>query len=258
MSTHKDEIWSAYLDGELTAGEATEFDASLTPEDRERLEGEMRFEAALAETLGEGPDCPDELWQQLREDMGATPDNISFLRRPVTVRTLVPIAAVAAVLVLSVVGIYEAYQVDAEIPFLNVADAEAQGLAELSELASPNEDQVEDYLRRHGMNVYLRDPEHTVGLAHPNQTRLIGAFHREFKGSGVVVLLYECCGKPVLVPLVKRGSAAEAAIRSALGDSKCQVRSFAEVGDCTAFVVGKHPGAGTLLNALADVENEAQ
>ena len=46
----------AYLDGQMSASEALEFERSLTPEDRIRIDNEVRLESAICESLS-GSDC---------------------------------------------------------------------------------------------------------------------------------------------------------------------------------------------------------
>ena len=58
----REKLWMAYLDGEMTSTEAAAFDASLTPEERARLAGEMRLESGLAAALQGDVVCPDAVW----------------------------------------------------------------------------------------------------------------------------------------------------------------------------------------------------
>ena len=81
--THNEEhekLRSAYLDGELSASESARFDESLTPGQRERLAGEMRFESAMSETLSKGASCPDALWLRTLARREAAPVRVYPLR----------------------------------------------------------------------------------------------------------------------------------------------------------------------------------
>ena len=58
--------WQAYLDGELSASEAADFEANLDDRERQLLASEMSFESAFAEKLGMDATCPDQVWENTR------------------------------------------------------------------------------------------------------------------------------------------------------------------------------------------------
>lgn len=58
MKKNLDMMRQAYLDGELSASEASEFEATLDAAERERLAAEVRFENGLAERLAQDAKCP--------------------------------------------------------------------------------------------------------------------------------------------------------------------------------------------------------
>ena len=54
MSMDREKLWQAYLDGELSIAETSEFEATLNAEERDRLQAEKSFESGLADALSEG------------------------------------------------------------------------------------------------------------------------------------------------------------------------------------------------------------
>ena len=53
MTNHdnREQLWQAYLDGELSACEAAQFETTLSEAERRRLAAELRFDRALADRL---------------------------------------------------------------------------------------------------------------------------------------------------------------------------------------------------------------
>ena len=66
MKKDTEQYWQAYLDGELSASEAADFEASLTDAQREQLAVDMHVERVLAEHLGRDAECPDEVWERTK------------------------------------------------------------------------------------------------------------------------------------------------------------------------------------------------
>ena len=71
-----EDLWNAYIDGELSASEASEFEASLSDEDRALLAGEMQFENALADRLRQDSDCPADVWARVKAQV-TEPSNVT-------------------------------------------------------------------------------------------------------------------------------------------------------------------------------------
>ena len=64
MKASHDELWWAYLDGELTPAESANLDQSLSHDDRGCLAAEMRLEADFAEMIGREVACPKKVWKR--------------------------------------------------------------------------------------------------------------------------------------------------------------------------------------------------
>ena len=62
MNTDSDKLKAqASMDGQLPIDSMIEFEAGLTPEEKDAMEKERRFEAELADRLRAGGECPDAL-----------------------------------------------------------------------------------------------------------------------------------------------------------------------------------------------------
>ena len=98
----KERLWSAYLDGELTAAEAAAYEESLTDDERTRLALEKQVEAHLAERLSRAVACPDGVWNRLKAEM-VGPATAS--RSPLWNRWIMVLGAAAAIVLVTTVFI---------------------------------------------------------------------------------------------------------------------------------------------------------
>lgn len=244
MNTQKDRLWLAYLDGELTTSEAAEFDRSLRPDEKDRLQAEMRFECALGEILGHGGACPEEVWQRTSQAVLNLGGKRVHRRSPAWQYGVV---AVAAVVMLTVAGaIYRTYFMRPsflDIKARSIHDFVAQADIKASEVAAINE-----YLHNHGIALSVRSLEDAPQLRHHEQ-ELLGATEQTYKGEPVAELLYECCGRPIKVVIAPKNSDAATAIRKAIDENK--VQDFRSVGDYVAAIVGHHRAPG-LIDLLSE------
>jgi hypothetical protein len=230
---HEDHLWSAYLDGELTASEALEVDDTLTDAERERLAGELRVERLLAERLSAAPPCPQALWESTVARMG-----LKATRRPFPVWRAASLAAAFLV----ALSLFLALRPNDEAEFLAKA-ANIDSLRQQAQVMTPEE--VQALLLGNGMNVQLRSLEE-IGIDNHNDF-LIGANATSYAGERVVQVLYGCCGSPAKVVIVKRGGSAAA--RVADGVAKGQVQACCAVDGHVVAVVGPH-GSPQLLHVV--------
>ena len=244
MNTQKDRLWLAYLDGELATSEAAEFDQSLRPEEKDRLQAEIRFECALGEVLGQGGACPEEVWQRTSQAVMSVGGKRVRRRLPAWQYGAV---AMAAVVMLTVAGVvYQAYFMGPsflDIKARSIHDFVAQAEIKASEAATVN-----DYLHNHGIALSVRSLEDAPDLRHHAQA-LLGATEQTYRGEPVAELLYECCGRPVKVVIAPKNSEAATAIRKAIDENK--VQDFRSVGDYVAAIVGHHHAPG-LIDLLSE------
>lgn len=233
-SQHDENLWSAYLDGELTASESLEVDGGLTDDGRARLAAEMRFERLVAERLSVAPPCPDALWE------GA----VARMRPPRAARRPFPVwraGSLAAAFVVAF-SFFLVLQTNNDAEFL----AKAASINSLRDQAQvTTRDEVQALLRRHGITLRLRSLEE-AGIDH-HQGFLVGAVATEHNGEPVVQLLYGCCGNPAKVIVARRGGAAAGCI--AKGVASGRVQACCATGDHVVAVVSPHPSA-ELLHVL--------
>ena len=106
MTTNRDHLWQAYIDGEMTACECSEFEDTLCESERERMKGEVQFEAACRDKLCEPVCCPDAVWERIKGEIANdsstdTTNVISFPRKQTAVWAILGAAAAALVLMLT-------------------------------------------------------------------------------------------------------------------------------------------------------------
>lgn len=236
MSPNKENLWSAYIDGELSAAEASAFDQSLSPDERARLAAEMQFENKIAEALTSDVSCPDALWKRVEGELSAAKVRSKHFNRRVM---LYSSAAVAATLIVSMS--YFMSSVQAVPEFMRVATC-VDELNQLSEVSSP--DGIEDLLHRCGIALDLNMPSPDT-WAPVHHVHLLGARHVEYQGSPVVVLMFECCRQPVSVVLAKRKTAAATCIGNAVATGNVQVSR--PMGIYVAAVFSNHHDADEAL-----------
>lgn len=245
MNAQDSKLWSAYLDGELSATEASEFDKTLSARDRSRLAAETRFENALGDCLQGGPECPDMLWRDVQARLAST------AKPPVRRQTSLTTWAVAASLLL-VAGIaYGAHAWMNRIPdFLQMQAMYPSDMAAGS-------DDVHDFIQDHHWGVTLAQPD-VFRKGHLSSSELLGASEVMYKNSRVVEVFYECCGKPLKLILVQQGTpAADAIERLAEVPSRSHIVAVRSVGGTLAAVVGRHQVPQLLDTVVPESQSQA-
>lgn len=234
MNTHQDMMWSAYLDGELSASEAAEFDQMLTPADRERLAAEVRYERALGEALAGDESCSDALW---RKTVMAVHRYDEVLRAPRTPRWVYIATAVAAVLGITAAGVlYRASQQPRSVfaipegfPSEMASRVELNGTAPL--------DEINRFLTGHGFKIAMTTTN--VEAPRPRHAREFhGLRSTSNRGEPVIEFYFECCGKPIKMIVAPRGGATEEEVERRLAAH--EVQASRAVGEYVAAVVGRH------------------
>lgn len=254
MSMDKEKSWQAYLDGELSAGEASEFEEGLSAEARERVGAEMRFENALADTLGQDAECPDDVWARTRaliagQEAPRRSVRVAF-RRWYWGAGALAAAATLAFLVSLLLPVNTPLS-----PAIVLAAESVEELASYSETAAGLES-VQAYLDRQFANVTLSLPAASEMSSAHHSVQLLGARMETSTPEPVVELLFGCCGYPVKVVMAKRGSATAGEIGRAAADGSGQVQATRVVGGYVTAVVGDHPAHG-LLDILSVREEAA-
>jgi hypothetical protein len=245
MSTEeRNQLWMAYLDGEMTAAEAAAFDATLSPEERTRLDKEKHMEQRLAEQLADGATCPPLLWKRVQQELAVAEPEARRVR-PAPWRWLAPVALAAAATVVIAV----AYTLYSSRPDLDPYRMQARTTAELAEQrdasAPANETAVAEFLMRHGVPVALGSIE-AHNATHQHQVELLGARSTALENTEGVEVLYACCGFPARVVIVPAESKAGAALEAHVGAEGTDLLAVKRLDGFIAGVVSKHPAYGVL------------
>jgi hypothetical protein len=230
-------LWSAYLDGQLSASEAARFDESLSQQQREQLACEMQFESAVAEVLGNDAACPDDVWRRTVAQIEGAPRHRVYPMR----KWLPAVVGIAAAVVMVVAAVV--IPRNSTPPFFLTLNTDEP------DFAVPDGDlgKAQRFLDDRGVAVALRafDAE---GLKGHEGTRILGLREARYGQEPVYELYYECCGKPMKIALAPKGGAAAAMMDKNFSDPN-GIQLTREVGEFRAALVGKHH-ATALLNHI--------
>lgn len=246
MSINREHLWQAYLDGELTVIEMSEFEASLNEDERERLAGEMRFEGGLAERLSQDVKCPDEVWERTKALLtGQQEERVPAFRRWYWGMATLATAATLAFMI----SLYGPVNPDASPAFVLAAETVADLAATSETDADP--DAVRAYLASHDIELELKPMESLVMASTHRHLGMIGARTHEISDELVVEMLFECCGRPVKVMMASQGSDVAMLIGLASANGNGEIQATRTVGHYLTAVVSDHPVHG-LLDIFAD------
>lgn len=235
MNADRDSLLSAYLDGELSAAEASLFDSSLTQEERGRLAAEMRLESAMAEALCKNAECPAAVWERVKGQVAAA---AKPLHAPRSRKWFNMGLAAAASLVLALAAAYVFLQ-QAAPPFLTVANDSIEQY-EASAETSGDPEAIQGYLDARNMGLTVANWAHGHG-GHGSKTDLIGVREELYRGEPVVELLVECCGKPLKIVMAPVGSDAANAIGKAMAKpKKSDIQTWEHFDNYVVALVGTH------------------
>jgi anti-sigma factor RsiW len=240
MKQDKEKLSQAYLDGELSASEISEFERILSAEERDRLAGEIRFERALGERLAHDAECPDAVWRRVEQIHGLRPRFAQRHRRIgwgiASLAAAACIGFFAAVYGPGLVRITPGIEMDSEAVVLAAETVEELQAASMTQ---PGRDAVQQFLRNAGITLEVDSVEALPMGALHHDIAIIGARKDPAGRDAVYELLFACCGYPVKVVVARCGShAAETIGRAAAVDG--QVQATRRVAGYLAAVVGNH------------------
>lgn len=245
MATNHEQLAAAYLDGELSAAEAAEFDNTLTPQEKAGLAAEMTFERAIGERLARGAACPDDLWNRTLAAAGGQAAPVVAFRPRRMWRYAVP--ALAAGLAIGVAGLLGLYagvggpSVLAMDKSTTIAKLQAQ-----VELDGHDLESVNAFFKEHGFNIAMTKTEaRAPGDHHHSRREMLGVRPTTNHGDDVMELMFECCGRPLKVVVAKAGSETAREIGEAMAAG--QIQESRHVGDYVAALVGRHDSQGLLM-----------
>lgn len=242
MSSDKEKMWSAYLDGELSTSEAAAFDESLSQREGERLASELRLEHAIGDTLAQSTRCPDLVWARVQAQLHAT--SRSTIRTPHWSTRILAAAACLAML----------FGAGWAFARLNNAPHFLDMPASVPELALNAEwrdswEHVQEYLEGYDVHLALR-PLDSDELDLHDSIRFVGAARQRYHGEDVIELMFDCCKRPIMLTLVPKQSDAATKIAESVGVG--DVRETRVVGDYMVAYVGHHPAYG-LMDIFAEI-----
>lgn len=195
----RDELWMAYLDGEMSAMEAAAFDATLNDSERAAAEMEIRVETALGARISAPVPCPGDVWADLKAKVGArAPRHRRWYDGGwrVAAAALFAVGAWGSMLSINYPKLFRARP---QTPFVMQADT----MLDLVSYASVNGDvsSVQQFLDAHHLDLSIH--ESTRRIFRPGmETRLRGAGIETFDDVDVPVIYFECCRQPVKVVLM--------------------------------------------------------
>lgn len=245
MTNHdnREQLWQAYLDGELSACEAAQFEATLSEAEKRRLAAEMRFDRALADRLRQDANCPDEVWARARAKLAPAEAPAA----PGKIRRLAFTSAAIAAALLAVFVLPDLYPLG-----LSTGSAVIHAAGSVDELMAmseidPGMETAQHYLDEKGIDLaLLEDCELFRGAPGHPPGEILGVRQTKFAGTHVTEVLVDCCGRPVKFVLAPQGSRAARKLAIA-ATQPGDVQAARTVGDYEVAVVARHT-AGRLMD----------
>lgn len=248
MQANKEQLWQAYIDGELPATEMAAFEESLSATERRALANDVQFDRALSQRLAQDAECPDEVWARTKalleshaeDSNGDSPKNVVPLRRPWFPNIATIVAAAGITLMVSWF-----------LPFITgrstapviLAEETVSELAAQSELNDPTLEQIQQYMQQHNYKMHLVAIETLRVVQVHKNVKLLGVSR---SNNGDIAELYvACCNQPVKIILAERSTSEARAISRALGQDN-DLQDVRLVDNYVAGVVSKHPAVGLL------------
>ncbi len=236
----------AYMDGQMSASEALEFERSLSPEDQKRLTDEVRLESAICDSLGGQECCPIALWNSLALRM----KNETVRRRWFSgwSNRFVAAAAAVAIMVTSSM-VYHQFRPETttvEATGLGITESNITDFASHSEVPGTRE-ATQRYLDDNNIGLKIVSFEEAkLNPHHP--MKLLGACKGKCDKGVLIEVRMTCCDKPIKLVVAKEGSEGASLIRKA---TRCgTVQKYRVTNGYVTALVGDIHGHVDLLNLL--------
>lgn len=220
MEHHSIEL-TAYLDGELNAIEAAEFDRTLLPEQRTCLQSDLEIQHALGQFFARPVVCPPTLWKTAIRKTKPRQSPLSF--------SMHHWRALSGLVVLLLLSLACGQLAPSDAHFLTPPEKTPSAAMTLAE--------VRQFLAARQVPVSL-DPANTLETNEPLPYHLIGAQERAFHGECVVEIIFLCNGEPAKIIIAPKAGAAADEIGKALAQGTVQSSGtldkvvVAVIGDC--------------------------
>jgi hypothetical protein len=239
--------WMAYMDGQMSASEALEFERSLSPEDKKRLDEEVRLESAICERIAGDECCPEALWNALKAEL--TDEAPKIHRLQVWQRRFVGLAASIAIVMTSVF-VYNEVRPDSQTvtaaSSLEISEDSLEEFARHTAVPGTRE-ATQQFLDSHNIPLQLVNMSN-AGLDPHHPVKLLGACMGSCPKGSILELRISCCGKPIKLLVIKKSAGSENFVRRA---SRCgKVKESREVGGVMLALVGDVHGHVDLMNLL--------
>jgi hypothetical protein len=235
----REKLWMAYVDGEMTASEASAFDETLTSADRDRLSAEACIEAGLAQHLGAEVKCPDALWQRLQDQVG---EQHTLPRRTgVPWQRMVLLAAAVALVAFGGFWYVNTTPSAPVVALHGVTPPDPEVFA-LKSATDADPAAVEAYMQDHGIQLALAESMHEGGAT--GRVRLVGSCQGNCPYGSIVEVLFLCGDKPARLLVTKVGSPGSHLISEALETG--EVKATKRIGDYLAGLICQGEGMEVL------------
>ena len=238
-----EDLWSAYLDGELSISEAQAFENSLSSEEKKQLEKEVKFESVLQSQMLDVK-CPDELWGKLKAQLQTEEQEVKVTKKTFTFprKAWIALAAILCIgFAVTQTLIARSRLIDTD---LFAVAASLESLHAETEVKGDFQD-IESYLREHQVN--LAFDKDSFGH-HP--TKAMGISKDFLHGEEVYNIHVNCCGKPMKILVTCQGNAACKEMFKAFHRGKAKgINAMGTKGKYRIAVIGHHDGS-SLLNSM--------
>lgn len=243
----------AYMDGQMSASEALDFERSLSEADKQRLADEIRLESALGDCLSGDECCPVALWNSIALRVKNQSPQRNRLR--VWQRRFIALAASIAIVTTSAL-IYRDL-----VPGSDVIAASSLDIVEdnVSEFARRTEvpgtlEATQQFLNEKGIALRMIDFD-AAGCDRHHKVKFLGSCMGSCPKGSIIELRFTCCDRPVKLLVIKKGEGGDRLLRQAARCGKVKVSRELREGVITALVGDIH-GHTDLLNLLQPIEND--
>lgn len=253
MNRNREHLWQAYIDGELSAAEASEFEQSLEPTERELLAADAQFERRLGEKLAEPVACPDSVWEEI--EMRARPtvvltgnsggSSASMPRRTMWAAATLAAAASLAFMISMALN-FGADDGDTAIVSAASTVEELQRRAETDSTVEG----AQAYFKAHDLPFEI---DFSAERLFPpplevHKLDFLGMGTEQVNDELISEALFNCCGKPVKVLIMPRDSDAAVVVGRAMAIGS-DVLAMQRRGKYLVAIVAEH-SADELINAV--------
>ena len=244
MSTdEREKRWMAYMDGQMSTSEALEFERSLSSREKDRLNGEVRLESAVCESLMGRECCPLALWNSLNEKM-KKPAPVVMTRKYYWLSRGVSVLAATALVVFGATLYTDLApnQNFAEASIIEIDNTNLVEFAKASEVPATVE-AAQKFLDDNNIDLqFVSLPVPASG--HVHKVEFLGACRSKCKEKGLVELRFSCCGKPAALLVARQGTPAAQKLK---GAARCgSIQETRVTGDYVTAVACGHDSTGLI------------